>query len=112
METVERGAMRLVRLGFADAARAAALLGPDGLGLWADAVPADDGAAAVVSALGRAADPDLALLALSRTADADPAATPDLLTRLRASPGLRARLLGVLGASSALGDHLAAQPAD
>ena len=59
MEAVERGATRLVRLGFADASRAADLLGD--LRLWAGAAPADDGAAAVVSALGRAADPDLAV---------------------------------------------------
>ncbi|HEX6755123.1 MAG TPA: bifunctional [glutamine synthetase] adenylyltransferase/[glutamine synthetase]-adenylyl-L-tyrosine phosphorylase [Mycobacteriales bacterium] len=112
METVERGAMRLVRLGFVDASRAAGLLGPGGLGLWTDAGPADDGAAAVVAALGRAADPDLAVLGLSRIAEADPAGVAELLTRLRESPSLRARLLGVLGASSALGDHLAAGPDD
>ena len=96
-----------MRLGFADATRAADLLG--GLALWRDGAPADDGAAAVLSALGRAADPDLALLGLSRIADAG---AEGLLDRLRASSGLRARLLGVLGASSALGDHLAAHPDD
>ena len=107
--------MRLARLGFADAERAHALLGagrPGGLGLWRDGEPADDGAAAVISALGRSADPDLAVLALARLAEADPAAAPALLARLRTGVQLRARLTGVLGASSALGDHLAAHPAD
>ena len=89
METAERRVLRLARLGFADAERAGTLLGPapDGLGLWADGDPADGGAAAVVSALGRAADPDLALLALSRIAE------PDLLAALRADPVLRRRLV-------------------
>ena len=75
--------LRLARLGFADAERADTLLGPapDGLGLWAGGDPADGGAAAIVSALGRAADPDLALLALSRIAE------PDLLGRAARRPG-------------------------
>ena len=114
METADRRALRLARLGFADAERAHALLAdaPAGLGLWRDGAPVDDGAAAVVSALGRAADSDLAVLALARIAEADPAAAPGLLDRLRTAAPLRARLVGVLGASSALGDHLAAHPAD
>jgi glutamate-ammonia-ligase adenylyltransferase len=108
VETAERRVLRLARLGFADAERAGTLLGPkpDGLDLWTDGDPADDGAAAVVSALGRAADPDLALLALSRFADAE------LLGALRTEAVLRRRLVAVLGASSALGDHLVAQPGD
>ena len=108
METAERRVLRLARLGFADASRAGTLLGPapDGLGLWVDGDPADDGAAAVVSSLGRAADPDLALLALSRIARAD------LLAALRTDPVLRRRLVAVLGASAALGDHLAAHRSD
>ena len=108
METAERRVLRLARLGFAHAERAGTLLGPapDGLGLWTGGDPADSGAAAVVSALGRAADPDLALLALSRIAE------PDLLAALRTDPVLRRRLVAVLGASAAFGDHLAANPAD
>jgi len=108
VETAERRVLRLARLGFADAEQAGTLLGPapDGLGLWTGGDPADSGAAAVVSALGRAADPDLALLALSRIAE------PDLLAALRTDPVLRRRLVAVLGASAALGDHLATHPAD
>jgi glutamate-ammonia-ligase adenylyltransferase len=108
VETAERRVLRLARLGFADAERARTLLGPrpDGLGLWSDGDPTDAGAAAIVSALGRAADPDLALLALSRIAG-DP-----LLAALRADPLLRRRLVAVLGGSAALGDHLAANPDD
>jgi glutamate-ammonia-ligase adenylyltransferase len=108
VETTERRVLRLARLGFADAERAGTLLGPppDGLGLWTDGDPADAGAAAIVSALGRAADPDLALLALSRVGDAE------LLAALRADPVLRRRLVAVLGASATLGEHLAAHPGD
>jgi [glutamine synthetase] adenylyltransferase / [glutamine synthetase]-adenylyl-L-tyrosine phosphorylase len=108
VELADRRVLRLARLGFADAERASTLLGPkpDGLDLWTDRGPADDGAAAVVSALGRAADPDLALLALSRFAG------PELLAALRAEPELRRRLTGVLGGSTALGDHLATYPED
>ena len=62
----------------------------------------------VVSALGRAADPDLALLALSRMATP----TADLLAALRPAGRCCRRLVAVLGASAALGDHLAANPAD
>jgi [glutamine synthetase] adenylyltransferase / [glutamine synthetase]-adenylyl-L-tyrosine phosphorylase len=112
VQTAERQAIRLVRLGFAGAPRAAEQLGVGGLGLWVSGAPADDGAAAVVSALARAADPDLALLALSRLAEAQPGGPGELLGRLRDSGPLRARLLGVLGASAALGDHLAAHPGD
>ncbi len=51
------------------------------------------------------------MLALTRLAEAaeDRSAFVD---QLRSSEGLRARLLGVLGASSALGDHLVAYPGD
>ena len=109
METAERRVLRLARLGFADAERAGTLLGPapDGLGLWADGDPADGGAAAIVSALGRAADPDLALRALSRIGRAATCSP-----RCATDPVLRRRLVAVLGACAALGDHLAANPAD
>jgi glutamate-ammonia-ligase adenylyltransferase len=116
---VGRRRARLARLGFADAERAERLLGPENLGLWRpdSGTPSDPDAALVVSALGRAGDPDLAVLALCRLAEelaeTGPVADrPGLLHRLRASGVLRLRLLGVLGASSALGDHLVANPAD
>ncbi len=104
-------AARLARLGFVHAERAAGLLA--GLGLWdaAQSRPADPGAAAVVTGLARGADPDAAALALARLAEAQAEAAP-LLDRLRAGPELRDRLLTVLGASSALADHLIAHPAD
>jgi glutamate-ammonia-ligase adenylyltransferase len=104
-------AARLARLGFADAERAAGLLA--GIGLWdaTRSTPADPDAAAVVTGLARGADPDQATLALVRLveAQAGPAA---LLDRLRSGAALRDRLLAVLGASSALADHLIAHPDD
>jgi glutamate-ammonia-ligase adenylyltransferase len=100
---------RLIRLGFADTDAAENALSE--LGLWAAGGPADEDAAVVVLALGEAVEPDLAVAALERLANAlaDPA---PLLAALRESDGLRRRLLGVLGASIALGDHLAAHPHD
>ncbi|AEG44611.1 bifunctional [glutamine synthetase] adenylyltransferase/[glutamine synthetase]-adenylyl-L-tyrosine phosphorylase [Isoptericola variabilis] len=100
---------RLLRAGFADLTRSA--------DLWADAalqgcLPADGDA--VLRALGRTGDPDLALLQLVRLA-----AVPDAGTRVRAlltAPAdtpeaeVRERLLAVLGASSALGDELVRRP--
>ncbi len=95
----------LARLGFTDPERAQRLLGPAGLDLLDD--PA---AAAVLTGLAVTADPDLALTGLDRLA----AALPEpgrLLSSLRYSAELRERLLGVLGASAALADHLARHPA-
>ncbi|MEV1333098.1 bifunctional [glutamine synthetase] adenylyltransferase/[glutamine synthetase]-adenylyl-L-tyrosine phosphorylase [Micromonospora costi] len=184
---------RLARYGFGTAegdggARAADLLGPDGLDLWRPdrQEPVDERAAELLTALSRAADPDLALRQLHRIVEAEhrargtatpsgagahpaapaspaphpaattagaaasaapagtaarpaattagaaasaapagvgvrPAATTAggaiagpagsaLLEALHADPGLRRRLIAVLGASSALGDHLVANP--
>ncbi|WP_239311170.1 bifunctional [glutamine synthetase] adenylyltransferase/[glutamine synthetase]-adenylyl-L-tyrosine phosphorylase [Frankia sp. Cj3] len=67
----------------------------------------------VLVALSRAADPDLALAALERiVATAPPAAGRELLAALAGQPGLRGRLVAVLGASTALGDHLVRHPTD
>ena len=104
---------RLARFGFGDSA--ADLLGPDGLGLWdpVAAEPTGDAAAEVIAALSRAGDPDLALRQLHRVVEAlsrTDAAKP-LLDALLDDSGLRRRLVAVLGASSALGDHLVAHPA-
>jgi glutamate-ammonia-ligase adenylyltransferase len=94
---------RLARLGFTDPAAAERTLADLDL-LRAEHVD-------TVSAIGAAADPDLALTGLRRLADTAPDRA-QLLDSLRVGPGLRARLFGVLGASAALGDHLARHPAD
>src|SRR4051812_41819174 len=115
-----RAVVRLVRFGFEDGARAARLLSDPTLGLWdlERNEPADPEAGPVVAALARAGDPDLAVRSLSRLVEALDDGDPDgelaagLLARLRGSGTLRSRLLAVLGASSRLADHLAANPAD
>ncbi|GGK55742.1 bifunctional [glutamine synthetase] adenylyltransferase/[glutamine synthetase]-adenylyl-L-tyrosine phosphorylase [Streptomyces flaveus] len=68
----------------------------------------------LLDALGATADPDLALLGLVRLVEAqkDHAGRSELLDTLIAAKPLRDRLLGVLGASAALGDHLARHPLD
>jgi [glutamine synthetase] adenylyltransferase / [glutamine synthetase]-adenylyl-L-tyrosine phosphorylase len=92
---------QLAAMGFADTARAQRLLTED-LGLDTGAADAE-----VLEALAAAADPDLALASLARLPrDAE------LRAALRADPGLRARLIGVLGVSAALGGHLARHPGD
>ena len=107
-----RGVARLSRLGFAEADRAALLLGTadGGLGWWraAAAEPVDERAGELVRSLAGSADPDLALLALHRLV----AVAPGLPAALRDDPGLSRRLFAVLGASAALGDHLVGSPDD
>ncbi|ANP54652.1 glutamate-ammonia-ligase adenylyltransferase [Streptomyces griseochromogenes] len=68
----------------------------------------------LLEALGATADPDLALHGLARLLEAqpDPTAHRELLDTLTAAKPLRDRLLGVLGASAALADHLARHPSD
>jgi len=102
----------VARLGFIDVARAQRLLGPDGVGERGPAV--GSGGRELVAAIAGAADPDLALLTLTRLAEAQPeeAARAELLHRVQAGAGLRRRLIAVLGASAALGDHLIAHPQD
>ena len=99
---------RLLRLGFGNPDATGQVLTE--LGLWLDGAAADDEAAAVVQALADVADPDLALASLERIVAAEPG--PALLIALRGGEGLRRRLLGVLGTSAALGDHLVAHPRD
>jgi glutamate-ammonia-ligase adenylyltransferase len=106
---------RLARYGFGfgfDVNRAAELLGPDGLGLWDPAAqePTGESAGELLTALSRAADPDLALRQLHRVVEADRRQKGTLLAAMAEDAGLRRRLLAVLGASSALGDHLVANP--
>ncbi|MGA4543787.1 bifunctional [glutamine synthetase] adenylyltransferase/[glutamine synthetase]-adenylyl-L-tyrosine phosphorylase [Uniformispora flossi] len=95
---------RLVRLGFTDAAAAARRLEDPALaGIREDPL--------LLEALSATADPDLALLGLVRLAEAaDDRAV--LLSTLASAKPLRDRLLGVLGVSAALGDHLARHPED
>ena len=88
-------------MGFADAARAQRLISED-LALDAEGADAD-----LLAALAAAADPDLALITLTRLPrDAE------LAEAMRADAGLRNRLTAVLGASAALGDYLVRHPAD
>ncbi|MFF8590249.1 bifunctional [glutamine synthetase] adenylyltransferase/[glutamine synthetase]-adenylyl-L-tyrosine phosphorylase [Streptomyces sp. NPDC015220] len=98
---------RLLRHGFTDASAAERLLdSPELAPVRNDPV--------LLEALGATADPDLALLGLVRLLEAQPAPTArrELLDTLIAAKPLRDRLLGVLGASAALGDHLARHAAD
>jgi glutamate-ammonia-ligase adenylyltransferase len=103
---------RLARAGFADPVRAADVLTAPSLQLWdAERNEArDPAAAAVLSALGRVAAPDQALAMLADLAGAGEG--PDILAELRASAEFRTRLLGVLGTSQTLAEHLCAHPAD
>ncbi|MEV6807692.1 bifunctional [glutamine synthetase] adenylyltransferase/[glutamine synthetase]-adenylyl-L-tyrosine phosphorylase [Streptomyces sp. NPDC051132] len=98
---------RLLRHGFTDPSAAERLLdGPELAPVRDDPV--------LLEALGATADPDLALHGLVRLLEAQPTPTAhrELLDTLVAAKPLRDRLLGVLGASEALTDHLARHPAD
>ncbi len=79
---------------------------PPELKLWDAAAqrPVDEEAALILEQIGRAADPDLALRQLHRVFERD----PSVLDTIGADETLRIRLITVLGASSALGDQLAA----
>ncbi|MER8222733.1 bifunctional [glutamine synthetase] adenylyltransferase/[glutamine synthetase]-adenylyl-L-tyrosine phosphorylase [Streptomyces sp. NPDC094143] len=98
---------RLLRHGFTDALAAERLL--DSVEL---APLRDD--PVLLDALGATADPDLALLGLVRLLEAQPhpGARRELLDTLISAKPLRDRLLGVLGASTALADHLTRHPGD
>ncbi|MFE9824960.1 bifunctional [glutamine synthetase] adenylyltransferase/[glutamine synthetase]-adenylyl-L-tyrosine phosphorylase [Streptomyces sp. NPDC005791] len=97
---------RLLRHGFTDPSAAERLLDlPELSSVRADPV--------LFEALGATADPDLALNSLVRLVEAEAAEERRVLldTLITAKP-LRDRLLGALGASEALGDHLARHPRD
>lgn len=97
---------RLLRHGFTDPSAAERLLDLPALStVRTDSV--------LLDALGATADPDLALKGLVRLVEAVDADERQVLldTLITAKP-LRDRLLGVLGASEALGDHLARHPGD
>ncbi|MYW64631.1 bifunctional [glutamine synthetase] adenylyltransferase/[glutamine synthetase]-adenylyl-L-tyrosine phosphorylase [Streptomyces sp. SID8379] len=98
---------RLLRHGFTDPSGAERLLDSEAL----STVRSDP---LLLDALGATADPDLALLGLVRLVEAqpDPTARQELLDTLITAKPLRDRLLGVLGASEALADHLARHRGD
>ncbi|RII17081.1 Glutamate-ammonia-ligase adenylyltransferase [Streptomyces sp. YIM 130001] len=97
---------RLLRHGFTDPSAAGRLLeSPELAELRTDPV--------LLDALGATADPDLALLSLVRLVEAQPEdERRTLIDTLLAAKPLRDRLLGVIGASEALADHLARHPRD
>ena len=88
----------LVRMGFADAERSLANLGRLG-----------DAAEPLLAVLARTADPDLALHGLVRLVEASDDGAR-LVSDLADDEGTAMRLLSVLGASSALADHLCRHP--
>ncbi len=94
------------RLGLTDPAAADVLTQ---LGWWRDGSPVAD-VTEVLWALSRSPDPDLAVRAMLRLADALGDGWTELDGAVRRDAGLRGRLLGVLGGSVALGDHLVADP--
>nr|WP_206324245.1 bifunctional [glutamine synthetase] adenylyltransferase/[glutamine synthetase]-adenylyl-L-tyrosine phosphorylase [Streptomyces sp. HNM0574] len=97
---------QLLRRGFTEPAAAERLLNSEAL----ESVAAD---VTLLDALGATADPDLALLGFVRLLEAQQdAGRSVLLDTVLASKPLRDRLLGVLGVSEALGDHLAGHPDD
>src|SRR5690606_9938817 len=103
-------ARRLIRAGFGDVARTERLLADPALrSVLPDLAEPDDD---VLAAFAVAADPDLALLTLARLAGAVEPASSELLARVWGDVEARARLLGVTGASAALGNALVARPAD
>ncbi|MEV6493352.1 bifunctional [glutamine synthetase] adenylyltransferase/[glutamine synthetase]-adenylyl-L-tyrosine phosphorylase, partial [Actinoplanes sp. NPDC051633] len=115
---------RLARYGFADnGVKAADLLGAEGLRLWDDEAqgPVDTAAAELLHALSKAADPTLTMRQLHRLVESaeraaarakQDGAAEAILGALAEDVGLRRRLVAVLGASSALGDHLVANPGE
>ncbi|MGH3986862.1 MAG: bifunctional [glutamine synthetase] adenylyltransferase/[glutamine synthetase]-adenylyl-L-tyrosine phosphorylase [Pseudonocardiaceae bacterium] len=102
-----RTALALARLGFTDDGAADALTR---LGWWRDGQARQD-AEDALWALSRAPDPNLALRTLLRLATATGDGWAELDAALCRDPGVRGRLLAVLGSSTALGDHLVAKPA-
>jgi len=87
----------LARSGFADPRRAAELI-----------AQFDNEIPELLAGLSHSADPDQTLLYLSRLSDAD----SSVPTRLGNDARLADRTFAILGASSALGDHLVRRPRD
>jgi glutamate-ammonia-ligase adenylyltransferase len=101
-----RSGFSLARLGLTDDGAADALTK---LGWWIHGRVGQD-AENVLWALSRAPDPNLALRTLARLATAAGPGWDELDAALRLEQGARGRLLGLLGSSTALGDHLVAHP--
>ncbi|MGX7827071.1 bifunctional [glutamine synthetase] adenylyltransferase/[glutamine synthetase]-adenylyl-L-tyrosine phosphorylase [Actinokineospora sp. 24-640] len=80
-------------------------------GIWGDTGPLPE-YEAILAALSRSPDPDLALRSLDRIREADPEGWPGLRAALAEDRQMRGRLVAVLGSSTALADHLAANPSD
>ena len=95
------------RYGFSDAVRAEEQL--RAIGWWSDSGPSEE---AGIAALSRAPDPDLALHSMDRLREALGDGWPELAAELGGNARFRGGLLGVLGTSTAFGDHLAANPHD
>ncbi len=97
----EPAAADLARAGFTQTARSLSVLND-----LQKALPGSIDAAELVADLGAVADPDDGALAMLRLAESDAAAA----TLLAASGEPRRRVLRVLGASTALADHLIKHP--
>jgi glutamate-ammonia-ligase adenylyltransferase len=80
-------------------------------GWWDDRGPVAEHEPCLV-ALAHSPDPDLALRTIDRMRTGDEAGWAGLNSALATDRGLRARLLSVLGASSALGDFVVSRPGE
>jgi glutamate-ammonia-ligase adenylyltransferase len=101
-----RAGFSLARLGLTDDGAAETV---SRLGWWDDGHLRRD-VENVLWALSRAPDPNLALRALARLSRTAGQGWAELNAALCHDPGVRGRLLGLLGSSTALGDHLIAHP--
>ncbi|HEY2207227.1 MAG TPA: bifunctional [glutamine synthetase] adenylyltransferase/[glutamine synthetase]-adenylyl-L-tyrosine phosphorylase [Pseudonocardia sp.] len=104
--TERRTGTSLIRLGLTEPWAEDSLIA---LGWWADGRPVR-AAEPVMWALARSPDPNLALRAVERLAEAAGPEWSALDTALREDIGLRGRLLALLGGSTVLGDHLVTHP--
>ena len=100
---------RLIRLGVREVGAAQAALASTAWGILTDS---DE----LLEAVGAAADPDLAIAAMTRLLEAaelaDQRSAQACREAMLADPVLRTRLSAVLGASVALGEHLRRHPGD
>ncbi|ASO22225.1 glutamate-ammonia-ligase adenylyltransferase [Actinoalloteichus hoggarensis] len=106
MADVARSSISPGRFGLTDPRAAETLRA---LGWWVNS-RIGEGAAAALQALSAGADPDLALRGLERLREALGDEWPELDEALRSDPRVSQRLFGLLGASSALSDHLILRP--